>query len=500
MEKKSFHLPTRREFIRKSCLAVGTISVAQTIRDLRLINSAAAQETFSDYKALVCVFLGGGNDSNNLIVPRSGADYSNYSAIRQNLALPADSLLPIYPDNSDGRDYGLHPGCVELERLFNGRPNVDPQLVEDPKLAVLFNVGPLVYPLTRAQYSANSVAKPPQLFSHSDQVTHWQTSLPDQPPRTGWGGRIADLLHPDQLDLINGLPGSAAAKIALCTSIAGNNTFEVGGNYQQYHVGTNGAVLMNGVIDNRLQAVKDILSIPSNIVSNLQRQAYADVAERALATGTLLNGAISNTDPVKFPNYWTVPFPGSNGLADQLRMVARIIEGRGPFELNMRRQIFYVTDGGYDTHTSQVKDNGADPADRLLGEHATRLTRVSKALFAFQKAMEQLGLDDQVTTFTASDFGRTFRTNGQGSDHGWGSHHLIMGGAVRGRRIYGTFPTLQTNGPDAVPTSNEGRWIPTTSVDQYSATLARWFGVSDSNLPTVFPNIGRFAEMENFMF
>ncbi len=483
MEKKSFHLPTRRDFIRKSCMAVGTISVAQTIRDLRLINSAAAQETFSDYKALVCVFLGGGNDSNNLIVPRSGTDYSNYSAIRQNLALPADSLLAINPLNPDGRDYGLHPGCSKLQELFN-----------DGKLATLFNVGPLVYPLTRAQYSSNSVPRPPQLFSHSDQVTHWQTSLPDQPPRTGWGGRIADLLHPDQLDLIQGLPGANAAKIALCTSIAGNNTFEVGGDYQQYHVGTSGAVLMNGVTDTRLEAVKDILSIPSNIVSNLQRQAYADVVERALATGTLLTNAISNTSNA---NFWTTPFP-TGSLADQLRMVARIIEG-GPNELKMRRQIFYVTDGGYDTHTSQVQNNGASPADRILGEHATRLTRVSEALYAFQKAMVQLGLDDKVTTFTASDFGRTFRTNGQGSDHGWGSHHLIMGGAVRGKQIYGTFPTLQTNGPDAVPTSNEGRWIPTTSVDQYSATLARWFGVSESNLPTVFPNIGRFANMENFM-
>lgn len=485
MEKKSFHLPTRRDFMRKSCMAVGTIAVAQTIRDLRLINYAAAQETLSDYKALVCVFLGGGNDSNNLIVPRSGADYSNYAAIRQNLALPSSSLLPINPLNSDGRDYGLHPGCLELQQLFN-----------EGKLATLFNVGPMVYPMTRAQYSSNAVPKPPQLFSHSDQVTHWQTSLPDQPPRTGWGGRIADLLHPNQLDLVNGLPGANAAKISLCTSIAGNNTFEVGSTYQQYHVGTTGAVTMSNVIDGRLQAVKDILSIPSNVVSNLQRQVYADVVDGALAHGELLNSAISNTANA---NYWTVPFTPNHSLSDQLRMVARIIEGRGPTELNMRRQIFYVTDGGYDTHTSQVQNNGATGADRLLGEHATRLTGVSKALFAFQRAMAQLGLDDKVTTFTASDFGRTLRTNGSGSDHGWGGHHLMMGGAVRGGRIFGTFPTLQTNGPDAVPTSNAGLWIPSTSVDQYSATLARWFGVSESNLATVFPNIGRFANLENFM-
>jgi uncharacterized protein (DUF1501 family) len=490
MEKKSFHIPTRREFIRKSCLAVGTISIAQTIRDLRLINSAAAQEIYApnDYKALVCVFLGGGNDANNLIIPRSGNDYSNYATIRQNLALPASSLLPINPINSDGREYGFHPSCARLQELF-----------DEGKLATLFNVGPLVYPMTRAQYSSNSVARPPQLFSHSDQVTHWQTSLPDQPPRTGWGGRVADLLHPGQLDLLSsGLPGNNAAKIALCTSIAGNNTFEVGGTYQQYHVGTGGAVTMSNVSGDRLQAVKDILSIPSNVVSNLQRQAYSDIIDGALATGDLLNTAIANTNPVNFPNYWTTSFPGGS-LSDQLRMVARIIEGRGSNELNMRRQIFYVTDGGYDTHTSQVQNNGNNESDRLLGEHATRLNRVSESLYAFQRAMVQLGLDEKVTAFTASDFGRTFRTNGQGSDHGWGSHHIIVGGAVRGKRIFGTFPSLQLNGPDAVPTSSEGRWIPTTSVDQYSATLASWFGVSNTNMSTVFPNIGRFGDLENFM-
>jgi uncharacterized protein (DUF1501 family) len=475
MEKEFQHLRTRRDFLRQAaCAAVGTISVATTIRDLRFINAAAAQDTFSDYKALVCLFLSGGNDSNNLVVPTLANEYSNYAAIRQNLALPSSAVLGINSLNPDGHTYGLHPVCTELQTLFN-----------EQKLALLFNVGPLLYPMSRDQYRNGSLPKPPQLFSHSDMVTHWQTSLPDQPPRTGWGGRIADLLHPQQLDLINGVPGVNAAKIAMCTSLAGANTFEVGGTFQQYHVSTSGAVTLSSVTGGRLQAVKDILAIPSSVVNNLQRQAYSDVIQGAIATGDTLNTAIANTAAT---NFWPTPFPNTS-LGNQLKMVARLIEGRGPSELNMRRQIFFVSVGGYDTHTSQV-GNTAAPTDPTVGPHANLLNEVSEAMFAFQRAMEFLNVGNSVTTFTASDFGRTFPTNGQGSDHGWGSHHLIMGGAVRGQRTYGTFPVHQINGPDDTST---GRWIPRVSVDQYAATLAKWFGVSNTYIPTIFPNIGRFA-------
>ncbi len=483
MEKALQHLRSRRSFLRQAaCAAVGTISAATTIRDLRFINAAVAQESgvFTDYKALVCVFLSGGNDSNNLVVPTLPAEYNNYSAVRQNLAIPASALLPINSQNPDGHTYGLHPTTPELQTLFG-----------ENKLALLFNVGPLLHPMTRAQYSSNSVPKPPQLFSHSDQVTHWQTSLPDQPPRTGWGGRIADLLQPRQLDLVN---ANNSAKIALCTSIAGANTFEVGGTYQQYHVSTSGAVALTGTTGstqatNRLVAMKDILAIPSSVVANLQRQAYSDVLKGAILTGDTLNLAIGNTAA---NTYWNTPFPTSN-LGNQLKMVARLIEARGPTELNMKRQVFFVSVGGYDTHTSQVANNGATEADRILGSHTTLLNEVSEALFAFQRATEQMGVGDKVASFTASDFGRTFKTNGQGSDHAWGSHHIIMGGGVRGGRTYGNFPVHRVDGPDAVPSSNEGRWIPSTSVDQYAATMAKWFGVSDTYLSTVFPNIGRFA-------
>ncbi len=498
MNPKAFpNLKTRRQFFRQAaCAAVGTLSIAATIRDLRLINMAAAQSVFTDYKALVCIFLAGGNDSNNLVVPIGQSEYQNYAAIRQNLALyeasanphpsdPSRNLIPINPLNPDGHSYGLHPDAAELATLF-----------EEGKMGLLFNVGPLVHPVTRTQYKDKSVPLPPQLFSHSDQVTHWQTSLPDQPPRTGWGGRISDLLHPLQYELINGVPAANSAKIALCTSLAGANTFEVGDLFAQYHVSTGGAVTLSGVSGSRLQALKDLLALPD---ANLQRTAYADVTNRAIDTGQLLNTAIAPTDESGGWN-WTTPFPNTS-LGRQLMMIARLIEAGArpsngnPPGLDMKRQIFFAQVGGYDTHTAQVGAGAS--SDPTIGPHANLLNELTEAVFAFQRAMEQISRADQVTAFTASDFGRTFPTNGQGSDHGWGGHHFFVGGAVRGQRTYGAFPVQQINGPDDTST---GRWIPRVSVDEYSATLARWFGVSNGDLSAVFPNLGNFASPDlNFM-
>ena len=482
MNRSDFpHLQTRRDFFRQAaCAAVGTLSIATTIRDLRFINTAAAQGTLSDYKALVCIFLGGGNDSNNLIIP-VGPEYANYAAVRQDLALPAGAVLPISPLNPDGHSYALHPALPEMQTLFN-----------EGKAALLFNVGPLVYPMTRAQY--NTVPKPPQLFSHSDQVTHWQTSLPDQLPKTGWGGRIADLMHPQQWQLVGGVPTANSAKIALCTSLSGANIFEVGNNFAQYHVSTGGAVTVSGVNSTQIQRMKDILALPD---VNLQLNALAGVTKNAINTGALLNTSIDNTvEPGSTRTtgqpgtwVWNTAFPNSS-LGRQLKMVARLIEAR--IALNMKRQIFFTEVGGYDTHAGQVGDAVA-PADTTVGTHANLLNELSEAVFAFQRAMEQINTATTVTAFTMSDFGRTLKTNGQGSDHAWGGHHFIIGGAVVGQRTYGTFPVLQVNGPDAVPLSNEGRWIPKVSVDEYSATLAKWFGVSAGDMSAVFPNIGRFA-------
>jgi uncharacterized protein (DUF1501 family) len=480
MKDKTISILTRRQFIRQAaCAALGTGALTATVRDLRFLNAAVAQSLPTDYKALVCIFLSGGNDSNNLIIPTIPAEYADYSTIRSDvLAIPLSGapnvVLPLSPLNSDGHQYGLHPACPELKTLFG-----------EGKLAALFNTGTLVYPLTRAQYQSGALSKPPQLFSHSDQVTQWQTSIPDRAPLTGWGGRCADLLAAMQ----------PSAPISLCVTLTGANTFEVGNTVSQYSVTSSGAIALSSVSAPRLQSLTNILALPN---ANLQVRAHADVAQHAIQTGGQLNTAIAATSAA---SYWAVPFPTTvtpptggtaftSYLASQLRMVARLIEAghrdaaSGGF--GMKRQIFFCQVGGYDLHAGQTPG----PGQTTVGAHANLLAELSQSMFAFQRGMEQLGLSSNVTTFTASDFGRTLLSNDSGSDHGWGSHHLIMGGAVNGQRTYGKFPTLAINGPDDTDT---GRWIPSTAIDQYFATLATWFGVDSGNLGAVFPNLGRFS-------
>jgi len=494
MESKSLN---RREFLRTAaCAAVGTAAMTAAIRDLRFMNAAVAQSNINDYKALVCIFLGGGNDSNNLIIPTITSEYNNYAAIRTPvLAIPQGAILPISPLNSDGHSYGFHPCCSQLQSLFGAG-----------KLAVLFNTGTLAYPLTKAQYNATPSKRPPQLFSHADQVTQWQTSIPDQPPVSGWGGRCADLLNS-----VN--PGTA---ISLSVSLAGANTFEVGNVVSEYVVSTSGAIQIQNLssLPNRLNTLTNVLGLPN---SNMQAKAYADTAYHSIKTGQTLNTTIAPTaDPSGTQQFWTTPFPASSpfqvttptsgakfnsSLGPQLRMIARLIEAGHRSVANggfgMKRQIFFCSVGGYDLHTGQTDvPNGGSV---LNGAHANLFAEISQCMNAFQAAMDQIGnmpthndpnFGQRVTGFTCSDFGRTFPGNGQGSDHGWGSHHLIMGGAVHGQKTYGTFPVLTVGGPDDTST---GRWIPTTACDQFFATLATWFGVDSSNLAEVFPNLGRFS-------
>jgi uncharacterized protein (DUF1501 family) len=293
---------------------------------------------------------------------------------------------------------------------------------------------------------------------------------------------------------------NANAPISLSVSLSGANTFEVGNIVSQYSVSTSGAISLSGVSGARLAALTNILGLP---YPNMQAKAYADVAAHSINTGALLNNAITNSAPA---NFWTNGFsttittPNNGGsftssLSSQLKMVARLIDagkraaGSPTNGFGMRRQIFFCQVGGYDLHSGQTNYTTNTPNNVLIGAHANLMAELSQSLLAFQRAMEQLGLSDKVTAFTSSDFGRTFPSNGQGSDHGWGSHHLILGGAVKGGKTYGKFPTLAVNGPDD---TNTGRWIPTTAIDQYFATLATWFGVDQSNLSTVFPNLGRF--------
>ncbi|MBL9114287.1 MAG: DUF1501 domain-containing protein [Verrucomicrobiaceae bacterium] len=472
---------TRRSFLTRTALLAGAGAGASTIRDMQLMNSLMAAQTPTDYKALVCVFMGGGNDANNWIVPTDNTTHAEYSAIRGNLTLPVGSLLPLRtgPLPTDplhthgGRTYGFHPSGANLQTLFG-----------EKKLAIVQNVGTLNRPTTRAQYLSGLAAyRPPQLFSHSDQVTQWQTSIPDVPPTTGWYGRMADIYN---------AAANPSGNISMSVSLNGANTLQVGNLISQYHVSTAGAVTLAGNhmtgSGARVQAMRDIMALTH---PNLQRQAYASVLDNAIFTGDLLNSNIQATAEAAQGGtwVWNTAFPTSS-LGNQMKMIARLIQASGPAGFNMKRQTFFCSTGGFDTHTAQVRrPNGTDDPTATDSTHYTLLADIANCMFAFQRAMEQIGFQDKVTQFTASDFSRTFPTNSQGSDHGWGSHHIVVGGRVNGGNMFGHLPTFAINGPDDTGT---GRWIPTLSVDQHAATIAKWYGLDSTEIGAILPNISRF--------
>jgi uncharacterized protein (DUF1501 family) len=464
---------SRRKFLGACCASVGATGMLSALAQLRLIGAVASPENGpvnlaaalapapqSDYKALVCLFLAGGNDANNLIVPTDTTTYAAYAAGRGALALPQSSLLSIAPRTNDGRTWGLHPSMTELKALF-----------DQGKLAILANVGTLAYPLTQAQYNSGSVPRPSQLFSHDDQQVEWQSSIADKPFTTGWGGRLADLTN----------AFNANNRISMSISLNGQNSFQVGRNVAQYSVSTNGAIALTGngtgtsVNGIRTSALNDVLAAQN---ANLFETAFSGLTAGALSNSALLSTIVTGTSP--FTSFFTGL---TSSLAQQLHMIARLVNAQT--QLGLKRQIFFARIGGFDLHDSQVS-----LGNTATGAHANLLRDLSVSLNAFHNALSSIGAQNQVTTFTASDFGRTYNTNGDGSDHGWGSHHFVLGGAVNGGDIYGRMPTFAINGPDD---TGRGRWIPTTSVDEYSATLATWFGVSATDLPTVLPNIGRFA-------
>lgn len=448
---------SRRRFIRQSaCAALGTTSIASTVWNLRAINAATRQALGStnEFRALVCLFLYGGNDANNMVVPNDNAAYATYATARGPLALAQNSLLPlnlVTPD-PQGRTFGFHPSIPELQSLFNN----------DRKLAILANVGTLVEPTTAAQYLNHTANLPPQLFSHSDQQVEWQTGWANGPRTSGWGGRLADLLT----------SFNTADTISMSISLAGSNTFQVGNQVAEYQVSTQGPIGLTGFNGNngqiRYQAVQNLLNLP---YQNLFEAEFARITNRAITNNALLTSALSGVT-------LTTQFPANSSLSDQLLMIAKIIAARQT--LGMRRQIFFCSVGGYDTHSNELTSQ-----TNLLGE-------LSQCMKAFYDATIELGVADRVTLFTASDFSRTFQANGGGSDHAWGSHALILGGSVRGGEVFGNYPNIMISGPDDV---GEGRWVPTTSVDEYSATLAKWYGLASStDLALVLPNIGNFAQ------
>ena len=442
---------SRRAFLQRASMMSLAGAAAPWALNLAALGEAAAA-TATDYKALVCVFLYGGNDYGNTLIPYDNTRYALYQGMRPTLAYAQSNLTAtlLTPNVAltGGIQYALAPELAPLLPLFNSN-----------KLAVMLNVGTLLQPTTKAQYTAKSVPLPPKLFSHNDQQSVWQSSSPEG-AASGWGGRMGDLFQ----------AGNGNATFT-CVNVSGNAVFLSGHSAVQYQVSSSGPVALNGVKNPLFgstacsAALRTLVSAPS---SHLFENEYTRVMSRSLTAGDALSTALAAG-----PTINTV-FPAGNGLADQLKLVARMIGTAS--EVGAKRQVFFVSMGGFDNH------------DGLATIHPGLLTSVADAMRAFYNATVELGVASQVTSFTASDFGRTLTAN-DGSDHGWGSMHFMLGGAVSGGRFYGSAPVVANDGPDDV---GQGRLLPSTSVDQYAATFGKWMGISDTDLLTVLPNLSNW--------
>ena len=462
---------TRRDFLRSSACALGSMALASSIDTFGIVHALTPQAA-SDYKALVCIFLNGGNDGNNMLVSLdqydgpAGSLVEGYANVRNasGLAIAKASLLPISPVS--GGSYGFHPNMPEVQNLFN-----------QGKLAVLCNNGPLVEPLTRTTYQNGTGKKPLQLFSHSDQVGLFQTAIANSVSQTGWAGRLSD-----KTQALNG-----AATFPSNISIAGINLILTGIDTRQLAVADSNTLLrdvlqlvMTGTDSERASRFASFTELRTLDNNFKLVKAANDTRSSSIQTDNALS-SVNPTLATVFPN---------TSLGRQLKQVALLIKAcTDPLAgINMKRQIFFTQIGGFDTHSAEI------------GGQGNLLTQVSQAINAFYAATVELGVQNKVTTFTMSDFGRTFQpagsgVNAVGTDHAWGNHQLIVGGAVLGHTFYGAYPTLRLGGPDDTDggSNPRGRWIPTTSVEQYAATLATWYGLSTADLSTVFPLIGRFS-------
>ncbi len=444
----TFHqFRSRRDFLRLGCRTLSTIGAAAAFGQAGLMTARA--QSSGNYKAMVCIFLFGGNDANNMLVPNDAATYANYQKIRQNLALPQASLLTIH-DPATNADYGLHPSFAPIAALYN----------TSKRLALVANVGTLVQRVPHASNGLpqlTSVPLPVNLYSHSDQQNEWQNAVPQGGATTGWAGRLADK--------VAGVSGTVPPSI----SISGNALQLIGETTQPSTVNTSNFGLTAPATDAGSTALQNMLSLSSGVTLI---QAAQNSLKDAIAVAQAVNAAVAGSSSLG------VTFANTD-IGTQLAQVAKLIQVRA--SLGATRQIFFCSQGGYDTHSNQ------------LAQQVTLYTNLANALAAFDQAMGLLGVQNNVTTFTESDFGRTFQPNGNaGTDHGWGSHALVMGGAVNGGNLYGTFPNLALAGSD--DSTTRGTWVPSTSEDQYDGALAKWFGVSaQADLDYVFPNLHSFS-------
>ena len=447
---------SRRAFLqRASAMSIAGVATPWAINLAAMAEASAA--TASDYKAIVCVFLYGGNDYGNTLVPYDTTNYNAYQQLRPTLAYARASLTStvltptVAPVDVNGvtHQYALAPELAPLLPIFNAG-----------KMGILLNVGTLIQPTTKLQYTNKTAPLPPKLFSHNDQQSVWQSSSPEG-ATSGWGGRMGDLFQ----------SGNGNATFT-CVNVSGNAVYLSGKSAVQYQVSTNGSVPLSGLKSPLFgstpcsDALRTLVSQPR---THLFENEYNRISKRSIDADGVLTSALAAGPSI------ATPFPTANSLADQLKMVARMISSSTG--VGAKRQVFFVSLGGFDNH------------DGLLDDHPGLLTTVADAMSAFYNATIELGVADKVTAFTASDFGRTLSGNNDGSDHGWGSMHFMVGGAVNGQRYYGTAPVIANNGPDDV---GQGRLLPTTSVDQYAATLGKWLGVSDTDLVSVLPNLANY--------
>ncbi|MEM7334521.1 MAG: DUF1501 domain-containing protein [Chloroflexota bacterium] len=452
---------SRRQFLGEaSCASVGSASLFSTLLNMRMTNTAAAYQANNstdsdDYKALVCLFLAGGNDSFNMLVPMDNDKHAEYQQIRSDLALAQDSLLPLNGTTENGRSYGVHPAMPEVQQLYNSGD-----------LALVANVGTLVEHTTKEGIESGVAKLPVGLYSHIDQIAHWQTSVPDKRSSIGWGGRTADLLH----------SLNDNQNISMNISISGSNIFQAGNSMVEYAIEPrgNGSIGINGFdqpIDAwdliKKSAIESLLDVE---YQNLFEQTLANTKRGALDNHFQFSNAIGAVSP--FQTVFS-----ENQISKSFEMIAKTIAARQT--LGFKRQTFFILFGGWDHH------------DEVLNNQMAMLSVVSKAMSEFNTVMKELGVHDKVTTFTASDFARTLTSNGAGSDHAWGGNHMVMGGSVNGTKIYGQYPDLFVG--NALDTGR-GALIPTISCDEYFAEMAAWFGVSSSDLSAVLPNIGRFYD------
>ncbi len=444
---------SRREFLKRSSAAAAAGAAFAHYPGMAYSQGMGTAAPFNDYKALVCVFMFGGNDSYNMLIPRSNAEYNVYAASRQNMAISQQDLLAINPLTSDGTDYGLHPSMVGIQGLF-----------ESGRAAFLNNVGPLVEPTSKTDYLNQSVLLPPQLFSHNDQQDQWHSLKGATVSNTGWAGRVADLIR---LNVAN-------QQLATNVSLFGSSLFQSADDTVAYVMGNNGPTPFTGFAGSGERGdlfVEQRLAFERILGANydtIYERGFAEVQRRAVEMVDLVNGALEQA-----PVLNTV-FPASQ-LGNQLRTVAEMIAVRD--EMQMERQVFFVATGGFDSHDDQVINQPG-----LLGG-------ISDSMRAFYDATVELNVASDVTAFTQSDFARTLTSNGDGTDHAWGGVQMVVGDAIQGRNLYGNYPDLALDSEFDV---GGGRFIPTTSADQYAATLARWFGVEEVDVPTVAPNIDNF--------